>query len=87
MKLLHVDSSILKDASVSRQLTAALVSEWTETHSDTHVEYLDLAVDAPNHFSADALGTRGAVQEHPTEAQCKKEPRQSERQTDGQPKK
>ncbi|MDM0073578.1 NAD(P)H-dependent oxidoreductase [Variovorax sp. J2P1-59] len=69
MKLLHVDSSVLGTNSVSRQLTAEVVAEWRKGHPNTTVEYLDLAVDAPNHFSADALGIKVGVQAEPTEAQ------------------
>ena len=32
---------------------AALVADWRKLHSATTVDYLDLAVDTPNHFSAD----------------------------------
>lgn len=69
MKLPHVDSSVLGTHSVSRQLTAEVVAEWRKSHPNTTVEYLDLAVDAPNHFSADALGIKVGVQAEPTEAQ------------------
>jgi FMN-dependent NADH-azoreductase len=69
MKLLHVDSSVLGTNSVSRQLTAEIVAEWRKNHPDTSVEYLDLAVDTPNHFNADALGIKVGVQASPTEAQ------------------
>ncbi|VTU25941.1 FMN-dependent NADH-azoreductase [Variovorax sp. RA8] len=69
MKLLHVDSSVLGTSSVSRQLTAEIVAEWRKSHPNTSVEYLDLAVDTPNHFNADALGIKVGVQASPTEAQ------------------
>jgi FMN-dependent NADH-azoreductase len=69
MKLLHVDSSILGGHSVSRQLTAEIVAEWRKSHPDTTVEYLDLAVNAPNHFGADAIAVKGIAQPEPTEAQ------------------
>lgn len=68
MKLLHIDSSVLGANSVSRALTARTVAEWQATHPGTSVDYLDLAVDAPSHFSADAMGSRGP-QENATEAQ------------------
>ena len=58
MKLLHIDSSILSDNSVSRQLTHNIVADWVKTHPDTTVEYLDLAVQTPNHLSAESLGFR-----------------------------
>lgn len=68
MKLLHVDSSVLGANSVSRQLSAEIVADWRAGHPDTTVDYLDLAVDTPNHFDANALGIKIAVAE-PTEAQ------------------
>jgi FMN-dependent NADH-azoreductase len=69
MKLLHIDSSVLGGNSVSRQLTERTVAEWRAQHPGTVVEYLDLAVDAPSHFGADALGIKVGVQAEPTEAQ------------------
>lgn len=69
MKLLHVDSSILAASSVTRQLTAEVVEQWRKIHPDTVVEYLDLAVNAPNHFSADTLGVKTGIQAEPTQAQ------------------
>ena len=69
MKLLHVDSSILDRNSISRQLSAEAVAEWLRNHPGTAVEYLDLAVQAPNHLSADALGIKVGLQAMPTEAQ------------------
>jgi FMN-dependent NADH-azoreductase len=58
MKLLHIDSSALGGASASRELTRRTVTQWQAAHPDTAVEYLDLAVDAPAHLDADALGFR-----------------------------
>jgi FMN-dependent NADH-azoreductase len=69
MKLLHIDSSILGAHSTSRLLSAEVVTAWRAAHPDTVVEYLDLAVDTPSHFSADALGIKTGVQAQPTEAQ------------------
>ncbi len=58
MKLLHIDSSVLADSSVSRKLTAQIVAEWSANHAGTTVDYLDLATQAPSHLSADSLGFR-----------------------------
>ena len=58
MKLLHIDSSVLADNSVSRKLTARIVAEWSANHTGTTVDYLDLATQAPSHLSADSLGFR-----------------------------
>jgi len=71
MKLLHVDSSVLGAHSVSRQLTAEVVAAYRAAHADTTVQYLDLAVDTPNHFTADALGIKTGAQAQPTEAQSR----------------
>lgn len=61
MKLLHIDSSPLNGASVSRELTRRVVTEWRSTHPGTKVEYLDLAKDAPNHLNSDSLGFRMGI--------------------------
>jgi FMN-dependent NADH-azoreductase len=71
MKLLHIDSSILGANSTSRLLSAETVTAWRAAHPDTSVDYLDLAVDTPSHFSADALGIKTGVQAQPTEAQLR----------------
>jgi FMN-dependent NADH-azoreductase len=47
--------------SVSRELTRRVVAQWKATHPHTRVDYLDLAVDAPNHLNADSLGFRMGV--------------------------
>ena len=58
MKLLHIDSSVLGDNSVSRQLTAEVVAEWKRTHAKTEVEHLDLALAPPSHLDGNSLGFR-----------------------------
>jgi len=55
MKILHIDSSSTGSASVSRQLTAALVQELRNANSAAQVSYRDLAADAPGHLGADLL--------------------------------
>ncbi|MFK4072081.1 FMN-dependent NADH-azoreductase [Ectopseudomonas khazarica] len=74
MKLLHLDSSILGDASASRQLSKAVVEAWSVASLGVQVTYRDLASDALSHFSAASLvaaGTpaelRDAAQRHETE--------------------
>lgn len=70
MKLLHIDSSPLAGNSVSRELTRRIVREWQASHPHTRVEYLDLAVEAPNHLDAHSLGFRlGIAADGLTEAQ------------------
>jgi FMN-dependent NADH-azoreductase len=56
MKLLHIDSSALGANSVSRELTRKISDQWVASHPGTQVEYLDLAVDTPNHLTVNALG-------------------------------
>ena len=56
MKLLHIDSSILGDNSVSRSLTSALVARQKALHPGLDVTHLDLAVSAPMHLSPAHIG-------------------------------
>ncbi len=58
MKLLHIDSSVLGTASVSRQLTARITGQWQAAHPGTVVEYLDLVAHPPGHLAAESLGFR-----------------------------
>lgn len=58
MKLLHIDSSILGNNSVSRELSRKITAQWVAGHPGTVIEYLDLAVDGPTHLSAESVGFR-----------------------------
>ena len=58
MQLLHIDSAITGQQSVSRQLTARTVAAWQAAHPGTNVQYLDLATEAPSHLAAESLGFR-----------------------------
>lgn len=69
MKLLHIDSSILSDHSVTRQLTRSVVEEWRQRHPGLEVAYRDLAMHAPAHLSAEALGARQAPPEQRSPSQ------------------
>src|ERR1700761_4639502 len=51
MKLLHIDSSALATASVSRELSAALVGAWKARVPDLHVTYRDLAAAPLAHWT------------------------------------
>jgi FMN-dependent NADH-azoreductase len=55
MKLLHVDSSILGEASASRALTHAIVARWKEARPDVQVIYRDLAGEELPHLTHAAL--------------------------------
>jgi FMN-dependent NADH-azoreductase len=61
MKLLHIDSSILGDNSISRKLTQTAANQWRQVYPDIDIIYRDLAAQAPNHLSAEVLNA-GFVQ-------------------------
>ncbi|MFE9422469.1 FMN-dependent NADH-azoreductase [Kitasatospora sp. NPDC006697] len=50
--LLHIDSSVMTDTSVSRELTAAFVREWQAAHPDGTVLRRDLAAAPVPHLDA-----------------------------------
>lgn len=56
MKLLHIDSSILGDNSVSRQLSAVVVDAVREKHPGAQVTHRDVAATPIAHLSAEILG-------------------------------
>ncbi len=63
MKILHIDSSIMGDASVSRQLSAEIVQQLQQKHGDAaQVQYLDLAVQQIPHLSSEILMGQNAEQ-------------------------
>ena len=62
MKVLHIDSSIMADASVSRELSQAIVSQLSEKHAQVEVEYLDLATQPIPHLDAEILMGQNAEQ-------------------------
>ncbi len=69
MNLLHVDSSIQRDASVSRALSAAIVNEWRRTTPDLHVTYRDLdAAPIPHLDGATLAAAYGAEADEATKA-------------------
>jgi FMN-dependent NADH-azoreductase len=51
MHLLHIDSSIQGDRSVSRALSARAAQRWQDAHPDGTVSYRDLAVEPVPHFT------------------------------------
>ncbi|GHG08561.1 MULTISPECIES: FMN-dependent NADH-azoreductase [Amycolatopsis] len=58
--LLHIDSSIQGDASVSRRLSARAAAAWREAHPDGTVTYRDLGANPIPHIDA-AGGLAGRV--------------------------
>jgi FMN-dependent NADH-azoreductase len=55
MKILHLDSSILGDASASRELSAAIVRRLTDRRPDAQLVYRDLASQPPSHVTLEGL--------------------------------
>ncbi len=58
MKLLHIDSSILGENSVSRQLSAAAVAYWRQRDPRIEVEYRDLAAAPLPHLNGASLAAK-----------------------------
>ncbi|MDJ1158846.1 FMN-dependent NADH-azoreductase [Chelatococcus sp. SYSU_G07232] len=58
MQLLHIDSSILGDGSISRSLSAAVVAEWRRQAPDVAVTYRDLAAEPIAHLSSAHFAAR-----------------------------
>ncbi len=56
MTILHIDSSVLGENSVSRGLTAAIVERQKALRPELEVVYLDLAAQAPGHLSPAHIG-------------------------------
>ena len=69
MKLLHIDSSILSDNSVTRRLGRDVVEQWRQRYPAIEVTYRDLAVAAPAHLSAELFGARLIAAEQHSPAQ------------------
>ncbi|MBP2294156.1 FMN-dependent NADH-azoreductase [Azospirillum rugosum] len=55
MKLLHIDSSPLGDASVTRQLTASIVEAFRGAEAGVEVVRRDLAVATPDHVTGELM--------------------------------
>lgn len=55
MNLLHVDSSILGPASVSRGLSATIVGAWKRKNPSWKIIYRDLAADPISHLNGALL--------------------------------
>ncbi len=67
MKVLHLDSSALGAASVSRQLTAEIVARQKALHPDIAVIYRDLAADPALHLTGAHMAARmGATSDDAT---------------------
>jgi FMN-dependent NADH-azoreductase len=64
MKILHLDSSILGDASASRQLTRLAVDRLLQGDASTQVIHRDLGAQPVAHLTGEILATRGTAAEH-----------------------
>jgi FMN-dependent NADH-azoreductase len=64
MKLLHIDSAITGDASVSRQLTAAVVARLKAATPGLEVVYHDLNLAPVPHLSGEVLGAKMTGADH-----------------------
>ncbi|WKA61356.1 FMN-dependent NADH-azoreductase [Pectobacterium aroidearum] len=52
MNILHIDSSIIENGSVSRQISADVVNELVKQHPDAVVSYRDVVKDEIRHLTA-----------------------------------
>jgi FMN-dependent NADH-azoreductase len=68
--LLHIDSSIKKGASVSRELTARTVRTWLAAHPGGTVTYRDLGADPVPHLDDNGGMARAIPPEQHTPAQA-----------------
>jgi FMN-dependent NADH-azoreductase len=59
MDLLHIDSGILGQNSVTRHLSAAVVEDWKRRHKNLTVTYRDLATNPIGHLSGTLLMAQG----------------------------
>lgn len=62
MKLLHIDTSVLGDNSVSRQLSAAVVARFQESVEDLQVTYRDLDAHPLPHLRSSSLAQADAAE-------------------------
>jgi len=63
MKLLHIDSSILGEASASRQLTREVVANLQSAEPDVELVYRDLSKDVTAHISGGTFVAKGTPAE------------------------
>ncbi|HWH20505.1 MAG TPA: NAD(P)H-dependent oxidoreductase [Solirubrobacterales bacterium] len=68
--LLHIDSSIQGDRSISRALTARAAARWHAAHPGSSVTYRDLATDPIPHFGPATMEARSIPPEQHNEEQA-----------------
>jgi FMN-dependent NADH-azoreductase len=64
MKVLHLDSSILGEASASRKLTREVIEQLRANAPDLTVVHRDLAAQPIAHLTGEVLATRGTAAEY-----------------------
>ncbi|WP_367131605.1 FMN-dependent NADH-azoreductase [Saccharothrix sp. HUAS TT1] len=67
VNLLHIDTSLRFEGSVSRQVTAAFAEAWRIAHQDGGYTYRDLAADPLPHVDPASLASREAAGDRPLE--------------------
>lgn len=60
MKLLHIDSGILGDNSVTRRLSASVATAWKKRHRGLNIVHRDLATNPLGHLSGSHLAAAAA---------------------------
>lgn len=55
-KILHINSSVRSEGSVSRQLTAEFIAQWRSSHPETEIVERDLANDPVPHLNEQMMG-------------------------------
>ncbi|PSL56807.1 FMN-dependent NADH-azoreductase [Saccharothrix carnea] len=66
-ELLHLDTSLRFEGSVSREVTGAFAEAWRSAHPDGGYTYRDLAADPLPHIDPEALAVRQADGDRPLE--------------------
>ncbi|NTF65823.1 hypothetical protein G6L91_30465 [Agrobacterium rhizogenes] len=60
MNILHIDSSITGENSISRQLSASTISNILKVHPDAHVVYRDLVAAPLDHYRIPGVSGRSS---------------------------
>ncbi|MEU5690342.1 NAD(P)H-dependent oxidoreductase [Actinosynnema sp. NPDC020468] len=63
--LLHIDTSVRAEGSVSREVTAAFAAAWRAEHPEGGYRYRDLGADPLPHVGADVVDLRASGGDHP----------------------
>jgi FMN-dependent NADH-azoreductase len=69
MKILHLDSSVLGENSVSKALTAKVAAGWKQGNPSAVIRHRDLGAQAPQHLSPDYFAIGATPEEQRSEHQ------------------